>query len=143
MFLVFRHSSLRRKKQKILEMSGTPGTSNGARKGIFLKFFMKNLLVKLLVALVMLSAQISVFAQPALESLYRNKQCFDLRDELVKYAKETSPELLFYRGVAANRFNRLAESIEFLQKYLENSDAKNPVEAYETLADSYAKNYEY
>jgi hypothetical protein len=104
---------------------------------------MKNLLVKLLVALVMLSAQISVFAQPALESLYRNKQYFDLRDELVKYAKETSPELLFYRGAAANRFNRLAESIGFLQKYLEIEDTKNLVDAYEILADNYAKNYEY
>jgi len=104
---------------------------------------MKSLLVKLSVALVMLSAQISASAQPALESLYRNRQYFDLRDELVKYPRDNSPELLFYRGVAANRFNRLAESIEFLQKYLESSDAKNPVDAYETLADSYAKNYEY
>ena len=91
---------------------------------------MKNLLVKLSLALVMLSAQALASAQPALESLYRNRQYFDLRDELAKYQTENSTELLFYRGIVANRFNRLTESIEFLQKYLASSNAKNPVYAY-------------
>lgn len=104
---------------------------------------MKTFLVKLFLALVLLSAQIPAFAQASLESLYQNRQYFDLRDELAKYEKGASPELLFYRGTAANRFNRLTQSIELLQKYLASRDAKNPVEAYETLADSYAKNYEY
>ncbi len=104
---------------------------------------MNNYLINFLLLLLVTFAQVPVFAQSSLESLYQNKQFFDLRDELAKRSKENSPALLFYRGIIANRFNENKESIEFLQKYLQSDDAKNQVDAYETLADDYAKTYEY
>jgi hypothetical protein len=103
---------------------------------------MKNYSIKVLFVLIVLM-QISASAQVSLESLYENKQCFDLRDELAKNSRKNSSELLFYRGIVANRFNENEKSAEFLQRYLRSGDTKNQTNAYETLADNYAKTYDY
>lgn len=105
---------------------------------------MKNYSVKILFFILIASTQMPAFAQvSSLESLYKNKQYFELRDELAKREKENSPALLFYRGIVANRFNQLQKSDEFLQKYLESGEAANRQDAYETLADNYTRTFDY
>ncbi len=89
------------------------------------------------------SARFSMFAQSPLEKLFQDKQYFELRDELAKREKENSPELLFYRGIVANRFNQLQKSAALLQKYLKSGDRKHLRDAYETLADNDTRTYDY
>lgn len=100
---------------------------------------------KKLLALWLLSGllQLPVFAQKGLDALYKSKQYFDLRDELAKHSRRKSAKLLFYRGVIANRFNQNANAIKFLRQYIASSDTDNLAEAYEELADSYTKTYQY
>jgi len=95
-----------------------------------------NFLVFLLLIVLL---QSSVIAQNSLDVLYQNKQYFDLRDELAKHSKGKSTELLFYRGVIANRFNQNQKAISLFQQYLQKRDPEKSVEAYEELADSYSK----
>ncbi len=80
-----------------------------------------------------------------LDPLFRQKRFFELRDNLAKYDGEKSPELLFYRGAVANKFNRMRESIELLQTYLQtaNPNGEKLRDCYEILGDNYAKNYQY
>ena len=104
---------------------------------------MKNYSVKLLFFIFIAAAQLPVSAQVSLENLYRGRQYFDLRDALAKRSKENSPELLFYRGIVANRFNQLRKSDEFLQKYLDGNEAAHQQDAYETLADNYTRTFDY
>lgn len=107
---------------------------------------MKLYLTKLLFAFLFL-VQVSAVAarEPELENLYQNKQYFELRDALADVKNNKTPEILFYRGVIANKFNEAAESIEFLEKFLKRkpADQKKIVEAYQLLADNYTKTYEY
>src|SRR5687767_5184916 len=105
---------------------------------------MKNISIKWLF-LVIAAMQISVFAETAsLESLYQNRRYFELRDELAKLKNDKSPGVLFYRGVIANKFNQPEQSIKYLQKFLKKgSESKKSRDAYELLADNYAKTYEY
>jgi len=104
-----------------------------------MKDFAKILLVLLLLSLL----GSAVFAQNRLDSLYQNKQYFDLRDELAKHSERRSANLLFYRGVIANRFNQNKNAIKFFRRYLQSGDTKHLVEAYEELADSYTKINQY
>ena len=85
-----------------------------------------------------LRAQIS-----SLEALYKTHQYFALRDQVNSRTDDRSPDFLFYRGVVANRFNRLEESIRYLTTYGENKNAKKACDAYEALADNYVKTYRY
>ncbi len=60
---------------------------------------MKNYSIKLTLLFIAL-AQISVFAQTdKLESLFKNRQYFDLRDETNKQSDKDAHAILFYRGV--------------------------------------------
>lgn len=90
--------------------------------------------------------QTPVFAQTDnLETLFRNFQHFDLRDELAKRKNDNSNEVLFYQGAVANRFDDLKKSTKFLQKYIKKAD-KNSIhlaDAYEILADNYTKETQY
>ena len=107
---------------------------------------MKNYSVKILFVIVVL-AQISIYAQPgAFETAYDKRQWFDLRDRVLQLgAKDESTEMLFYRGVVANRFNDLKESTALLQKYVKRAEksAAHLPDAYEILADNYTKTYGY
>ncbi len=107
---------------------------------------MKSFSIKLLFVF-LFSAQISGFdaLEPTLENLYQNKHYFELRDELSVIKNNKTPEILFYRGVVANKFNESKKSIELLQKFLKekNADKKKIVQAYQLLADNYTKTFEY
>lgn len=106
---------------------------------------MKAYSIKILFLLLFLF-QLFVFAKetPQLDALYQKRQYFELRDELAKLKTDKSPEVLFYRGVIANKFNQPEKSIEYLQKFLKKGgESKNLRGAYELLADNYAKTYEY
>jgi tetratricopeptide (TPR) repeat protein len=98
-----------------------------------------------LVALTQLTARASPY--PELKKLYSNKQYFQLRDVLQGYQKDSSPDLLFYRGVVSNKFNQLHLSIQYLQAYLKKAeggkDAAAMRESYQLLADNYLKTYQY
>jgi len=68
---------------------------------------MKNRLIIIFLFVVLLSIQSFAQSDSSLESLYRNKQFFDLRNEIAKQSDVKSPEMLFYHGVVANKFNQL------------------------------------
>lgn len=80
-----------------------------------------------------------------LESLYKNKQFFDLRDAVAVQKDSESPEIIFYRGAVAAKFNRIQESNSLLQNYLTKAKAgdANIKDAYELLAGNYFKIYQY
>lgn len=82
-----------------------------------------------------------------LHNLYRNKQFFDLRDTLQRYRNASSIMLSFFRGISANKFNRLDTSIEHLEAFIRqwkgNNDGSLLIDALETLGDSYSKGFLY
>lgn len=82
-----------------------------------------------------------------LKKLYREKRYFELRDELKLYDNEVAPELFFFRGAVDNIFNRLPESIENLNAYLDKVGKSSrdswTQECYDLLADSYRKSHQY
>ena len=84
------------------------------------------------------------FAVPTdgLKDLYDKRQFFDLRDRL-REAKEA--EILFYRGVVENKFNRPDASIITLKKFIGSPDRDPSLvrEAYTLLADNYVKTFRY
>ena len=79
----------------------------------------------------------------SLEELYKTHQYFALRQEVNRRTDDRSPAFLFYRGLVANRFNRLEESIRYLTSYRETKDQDKACDAYEILADDYLKTYRY
>jgi hypothetical protein len=106
---------------------------------------MKTFSLKCLILIIVL-AQAAVFAQTnELENLFQTRQYFDLRDAAAKRKGDGSPELLFYRGVVANRFNELEKSVALLRKYISKADKNAPhrADAYEILADNLTKEFEY
>lgn len=79
-----------------------------------------------------------------LKKLDLARQYFDLRDALKNYAGPRSVDLLFYRGVVHNKFNRPGLSIKFLNAYLRQAkDTSMRIKAYELLADNYRRSYQY
>ncbi len=108
---------------------------------------MKNHSIKVALFLFVAFLQISVYAKQVsqLDALYRNRQYFELRDELAKRTADKSPELLFYRGAVANKFNQSQESNLLLQSYLKSAEGKSGklCDAYELLADNFVKTYQY
>ena len=104
---------------------------------------MKFCLRSSLILSVALLAPVLLFPQTSLATLYREKQFFLLRDELAERTSEHSPSHTFYRGVIANRFNKLRESNELIRAYLMTNDLSHQREAHETLADNYVRMYEY
>ncbi len=82
-----------------------------------------------------------------LHVLYQKKRYFDLRDALKRFENASSFELSFFRGISANKFNRLDTSIEYLEAFSRqwrgNDDISLLIDALETLADSYAKGFHY
>ena len=79
----------------------------------------------------------------SLEELYKTHQYFALREAVNRRTDDRSPDFLFYRGVVANRFNRLEESIRYLTTYRQTKNAEKACDAYEILADDYVKTYRY
>ncbi len=81
------------------------------------------------------------------KELYSRKSYFELRDALKKYAGDQAAEFLFYKGVVANKFNRLQSSIGHLQHYLKQVKPGNEtallIDCYEILADNYVKTAQY
>lgn len=104
---------------------------------------MKNFGIKLLIIFIFAVSGMPVTARPSLESLLKERQYFDLRDQVRTRSRETSPELFFYRGAVANRFNQPAESIALLEKYVRRAGAANSRQAREMLADNYLRTYQY
>lgn len=101
--------------------------------------------VAALIAFTQLTAHASPYDE--LKELYSNKQYFQLRDALQGYKKDSSVELLFYRGAVSNKFNQLPSSIKYLQDYLKRAGAEKDTarmrDCYELLADNYLKTYQY
>lgn len=108
-----------------------------------------NVCAALLLALAAGAAARASLPEPyeELGRLYSGKQFFELRDELQKHRAADSPELLFYRGVVANKFNRPAQSIQFIRRFLSVAppDARRSMlkDAHALLLDDYAKTYRY
>lgn len=82
-----------------------------------------------------------------LARLYAGKQYFELRDALQRQRDGAAPELLFYRGVVSNKFNRPEESVVFLRRFLAAPprDARRSMlkDAHAILLDDYVKTYRY
>src|SRR5215217_8183151 len=94
--------------------------------------------------IVVLWLPLAVRAQSSsLDELYKTHQYFALRDEMNRRTDDRSPDFLFYRGVVANRFNKLEESIRYLSTYRDTRNAERLCDAYEILADNYVKTYRY
>ncbi|MGI8468571.1 MAG: aspartyl protease family protein [Pyrinomonadaceae bacterium] len=97
--------------------------------------------------IVLLCFSLNASAQANLETLYRSHQFFELRDETKKITDDTSPNIIFYRGVVANKFNHPLDSIALLQEFLKTAkrraDAKTIADAYGILSDDYIKTYQY
>jgi hypothetical protein len=109
---------------------------------------MKTRFILIAVFLTIAFSSNSVFAQDVyapLEELFRNKQFFDLRDQVAKQGNVASSEMLFYRGAVANKFNRLQDSIQLLQGYLKTAkdNDKYLQDCFELLADDYVRTYQY
>lgn len=59
---------------------------------------------------------------------------------------DNAPEVLFFRGIVANRFQRPTESITQFDNYLAlagTADRPRLAKAHETLADNYLKTFQY
>src|SRR5688500_3656922 len=80
--------------------------------------------------------------QTTLADLYAKKDYFALRNAVVR---ASTPDIAFYRGVVANKFNRLDESIRELNRYLAQpkTDPKLIGEARSLLCDSYHRAFDY
>ena len=100
-----------------------------------------------IVPILLLCFPLAAPAQSNLEMLYRNHRFFELRDKTKKITDDKSPNILFYRGAVANKFNQPLDSIALLQKYLKTAkratDAKTIADAYGILSDDYIKTYQY
>lgn len=81
------------------------------------------------------------------KKLYLSKQYFELRDALKAHRADQSPEILFYRAVISNKFNKPRLSIiqldEYLKKAKADADSDLLAESYELLADNYLKTFQY
>ena len=114
------------------------GTKPGRRAGSLL-------FAALLVFL--LRADAPAASHAGLRALYTSKQFFELRDEVEKRRGDDSPEMLFYRGVVGNKFNRPEESVLLVRRFLKEAppgtDAALLKDAHEILLDDYVKTYRY
>ncbi|MEW6212381.1 MAG: hypothetical protein AB1631_28910 [Acidobacteriota bacterium] len=84
------------------------------------------MLIRRMVPLVMIAfihSSAAAADHAKLKDLYDRKQYFDLRDELSNH-KDTTVELLFYRGAVSNKFNQLSSAIRLLQNYLRRKGEK-------------------
>lgn len=93
-------------------------------------------------------AAISPLGQPGpdLEKLYNEHRFLELRTSLESETRNTL-DILFYRGVTANAFNRPAESADFLTELLQAAGDRLPANALRdsllALDDDYARMFEY
>jgi len=83
---------------------------------------------------------------PKLEKLYGERRFFEMRT-LLESETATTPDILFYKGMVANAFNRPAESADDLASLLRTAGDRLPVAAHMdlliALADDYARMFEY
>jgi hypothetical protein len=81
------------------------------------------------------------------DALFAEKRYFELRKVLESDKRDAKPETLFLRGILANAFNRLDDSIRDLTAYLESAGPNLPParrrEALSILADDYIKSFRY
>ncbi len=79
--------------------------------------------------------------------LFSERRYFELQKLLGPETSPPRPEDLFYRGILANAFNRLNDSIGYLTAYLQTPEAARPGtrirEALGALADDYTKLFQY
>jgi hypothetical protein len=79
--------------------------------------------------------------------LYKAHRYFELHDALAEKKNDASPELDFFRAVAANTCNRLNEAIVGLLSYLQGgpTDTPRPLakDAWINLADTYCRSGQY
>lgn len=82
-----------------------------------------------------------------LQACYQSKRYFDLRDALLQLRPGASAKLSFYRGVSANKFNRLSRSIGYMETFIrqpqEKTDASLLIDTYQTLGDCFSKTFQY
>lgn len=80
------------------------------------------------------------------EKLYNEHRFFELRT-LLEPEAGNSPEILFYKGMVANAFNRPAESAEYLSVLLRTAGGRIPKNALKdallALDDDYSRQFEY
>lgn len=95
------------------------------------------------VVISVVSIALAVPAQLVPQKLLSERRFFELRDELARQGKGGPPDLSFYRGITANRFNQLTDSVGFLQQYLQTGNKVHLKETYETLADDHIRLLEY
>jgi hypothetical protein len=78
--------------------------------------------------------------------LYTERRYFEL-ETLLEPVKENTPEVVFYRGMMANAFNRPEESIDFLTSLLKAADVRLAPDVLSdlllALSDDYARLGEY
>ena len=83
---------------------------------------------------------------PKLEKLYSEHRFFEMRT-LLEPETAGTPDILFYRGIVANAFNRSADSAGFLNSFLQIAGDRLPEaalrDALVALADDYARMFEY
>lgn len=81
----------------------------------------------------------------SLKQLYDQKRYFELRDAVENYSGKPEANLLFFRGVVANAFNRPRASIRYLDRYIAAAGAGDRwlSDAYALLADDFVKLFDY
>ncbi len=103
--------------------------------------------VALLLAALWISFAASYASTEALEKLFGERRYFELKAALDSRAGTAGPEDLFYRGIVANVFNRVEESVGYLTSYLQADEPGQPQtrirEALGALADDYSKLFQY
>jgi hypothetical protein len=94
-------------------------------------------------SIVLSAGWVTVSGQSQLSRLYHDHQYFALRDAVVNATVPDTLERLFYQAIVANRFNRLQESTELLERYLGTRTPLHARAAYENLADNFVRTYQY
>ncbi len=83
---------------------------------------------------------------PKLEKLYAEHRFFEMRT-LLEPETASTPDILFYKGMTANAFNRPAESADYLASLLRTAGNQLPAAALAdlliVLADDYARMFDY
>lgn len=80
-----------------------------------------------------------------MNELYSSHQYFELKNklEVIENSKNKDSDILFYKAVVNNVFNKLSESNFFIDKYLLVKNNRYEKEAYKILADNYFRMYKY
>jgi hypothetical protein len=104
----------------------------------------------LAIGLTLAGCALPLGAQPSernLDKLFAEKRLFELRGILASDPDDSRPDVVFLRGMLANAFNRLDESVGYLRSFVQPSGVLPPAarlrEALSALADDYLKLFQY